>query len=93
MQWQQQDRQEREQSDLAGCCPKDKSQSPAPEKVSRDAKISWYYLCILTSAEFYGSVKELPAAILAHLKQKSKPENEVYPTVAIFPLSALKAKL
>ena len=30
VQWQQQDRQEREQSDLAGCCPKDKSQSPAP---------------------------------------------------------------
>ena len=30
VQWQQQDRQEREQPDLAGCCPKDKSQSPAP---------------------------------------------------------------
>ena len=56
-------------------------------------KISSLHLSILTSAEFYGSIKELPAAILAHLKQKSKPENEVYPTVAIFPLSALKAKL
>ena len=56
-------------------------------------KISSFHLSILTSAEFYGSIKELPAAILAHLKQKNKQGNEVHPTVAIFPLSALKAKL
>ena len=55
--------------------------------------ISRIHLSILASAELYGSVKHLPAAILAHLHQKQNHEMRNYFTVAIFPLSALKAKL